>query len=181
MIKEVGAKAPNNESPEAATPRPSTDQTSTRSVTPAAATVKPLDANGTGDGFSPLDAARLYGAHHLVPIPWRVVNGRKKPTIRAWNDPSQRPSFERLLPEFAKQGTGVGLVTGRPGGARIIVVDVDVKGTTSGDPTPFLDTTPCSARTPSGGCHFFYSDARDAADADIATRAGGLLGGDFRA
>lgn len=136
---------------------------------------EPARANGADRPFTPLDAARLYHAHHLVPIPWRAVNGRKTPTIKAWNDPRRRLPLDRLLSEFTRPGTQIGLATGE---SHLVVVDVDVKGTTPGDPRPFVGTTPCVARTPSGGWHFFYQ--RDTDD-PIPSRAGVLPGVDVRA
>lgn len=150
-------------------------------ITPATTGDEVKRANGADEPFTSLDAARLYHAHGLVPIPWRLMNGRKTPVVTHWNDPRRRLSVDRMLPEFAKPRTGVGLVTGRPGGGRIIAVDVDVKGATPGDPKPFLDTASCIAHTPSGGWHFFYADDRDAADPEIETRAGVLPGVDVRA
>src|SRR5581483_1194978 len=141
---------------------------------PTQAGQETLRANGDGKSFTARDAARLYQAHHLVPIPWRAVNGRKAPTIKAWNDPSRRPSFERLLAEW-NDGTQIGLATEE---SRLVVVDVDVKSATPGEPAPFVGTTPAVARTPSGGWHFFY---RRDSDVPIPSRAGVRAGVDMRA
>src|SRR5206468_1178324 len=96
-------------------------------------------------------AARLYHANGLSPIPWKLRDGRKSPTVKGWDEPTTRPALPALISRW-RAGELVGLVTGRGGTTRnpIIVVDVDVKGDRPGDPTPFLDTTPAVVRTPSG-------------------------------
>lgn len=127
---------------------------------------------------SRLDAARLYHAHNLVPIP--LVRGEKRPVHANWNNDARLP-FDEMRAEWVERQAGVGLVTGRPGGGKIIVVDVDVKGDRPGDPTPFLGTTDCVARTPSGGWHFYYRDDRLPEDGVIRNEVGVMPGVDLRA
>ena len=94
--------------------------------------------------------ARLYHAHHLVPVPLDPFE--KKPMIKGWADATARPSFDDLLPLWRTGRAGIGLVTGQASG--IVVVDVDPRN--GGDPTPFLGTTDTVARTANDGWHFFY-------------------------
>jgi len=65
--------------------------------------------------------ARLYHAHHLVPVPLDPFE--KKPMIKGWADATARPSFDDLLPRWRTGRAGIGLVTGQASG--IVVVDVD--------------------------------------------------------
>jgi hypothetical protein len=114
--------------------------------------------------------ARLYHAHHLVPVPLDPFE--KKPMIKAWADATARPSFDDLLPLWRTGRAGIGLVTGQASG--IVVVDVDPRN--GGDPTPFLGTTDAVARTANDGWHFFYRY-----DGEIADHRGILRGVDLKA
>src|SRR5437667_8006276 len=132
MIEEVGANAPNDESPEAATPRPSTDQTDTQDVAPP-----PAPVNGNLEAGRPwlgpeYHVERRAARYYLSGLAVTPTKG-KKPLLPDWQKSrSLHDEIKHLrddmmpgfLPHPFPSGINVGVLNGEPSGG-LLDVDLD--------------------------------------------------------